>query len=405
MVIGVGSNAPAAGPRQRGDRVRRNKLGLGSKTFGIGVAGLDEADQNQIAREEQQRSERGSPGFTNFDSILGLQRQLSGNNSLRNQDGSLRSLADVAGQQDISLSGGQREAFSQFFSPTVSGVQQQSLEALAKRAAAQGLGGGAVRGQLGDLATQFVAGNRARAFGAVTDAIGARLDDVESASSPFLQQVGIMRQGLARGATTDILRASGGTSGDFGRFARTGLRALSAIGLGADALAGIADRQGAQFDRAGLTGRGDVSQAFQQFLDPGTQGLGGFLSQQGLQVQRDSRGFFSSGKAVGGRNLARASQRVGAGEQLAGIVGQTLQQLGGEAAEFTASGTLGIQEFTRSGSIASARNLAGLDFSKFSGLQKALGIGQGVRTQQGQAGALSGTQFIAGNPLFKTVFG
>lgn len=387
---------------------------LGANTFGAGASTLSNAGQKTIRDQEAARSQQGLSGFTNFDGLLGAKRGLSGAAGTGN-----RSLADIAGQQDITVDEQARKDLTQFFNPTVSGVQQQSIESLAKRASAQGLQGGAVRGQLGDLATQFIAGNRARAFQGVQDVVGSRLNQIGSDINPFLQQVGLLRSGLGEGGIgiPQVLRASGGTSGDFNSFARVGLKALSAVGLGADALAGIAQRQGVAFDNAGLTGAGDVSQAFEQFLSPDTAAFEQFRENHGETTLRGqgTASQFSAGRRLGaggiarvgtgGRNRARANQRVGAGEQLAGRVGEITQALGSQAASLSAEGTIAVGQFNRSGDIGAARQLAGLDLSRFGGLQKALGLGQGVRTAQGTAGATSGLQFLAGNNLFSSVFG
>lgn len=372
-----------------------------------GVGSLGEADRNVIQRQEASRQSRGGPGFTNFGALLGTVRSPTGRTistdaSQRGRGGA--SLAKIAGQRDTLLGQSQRDTLEQFFSPRVNAQQQKAIEALAKRASAQGLRGNAVRGQLGDVATQFIAGNRANAFGGVQQIVGQRLGEIQGQVLPFLQQVGRLRNS----GTADVLRAGGGTTGDFLDFASKGLGALSAVGLGADALAGIAQQQGLNFSGEGLTGSGDISQAFRQFLAPGTQAFGRSLSQQGVGVQRGNSGFFRGRTfrtGIGGRNLARASQRIGAGEQLAGRVGEIVQGFGQEAATLSALGTVSVNSFTQTGDFGAAKRLAGLDFSQFSNITQTLGIGRGQRQGQGEAGQLSGTQFLAGNPLFASVFG
>lgn len=375
-----------------------------------GIGSLSEAEQNIIRQQETARQQQGAGGFTAFSSLLGTVRSPTGRLIQGGQPGQAN-LADIAGQQDIRLDQGQSDILQQFFSPRVNESQQSFIEALAKRASAQGLAGGAVRGRLGEVATQFIAGNRAEAFGGVQEIVGRRLGQIQGAAIPFLQQIGGLRSNLQAGGVTGlsrVLRAAGGTSGDFTQFAQTGLRALSAVGLGADALAGIARQQGLSFSGEGLTGAGDISQAFQQFLDPGTQAFGAALSQQGVGVQRGPGGFFrgrTRGVGIGGRNIGRANQRVGAGEQLAGRIGEITQGFASEAATLSALGTASISQFAQTGDRGAAQRLAGLDFSRFRNITQSLGIGQGLRQGQGQAGALGGTQFLAGNPLFRTVFG
>lgn len=375
--------------------VGAQQAGLATDTFG-GEASLGAQGQRQIRRERRTRRLRGNAAFTNFDALLGLNRQLSGNNRIN-------SLAAAAGQGELSLDDRAQQSLSQFFNPQVSGQQQQQIEALAKRAGSQGLAGGAVRGQLGDLATRFVAGNRAQAFGDVQNIINTRVGDIQQQVNPFISQIGA----LSGAGAQQALGASGGTTGDFLGFARSGLQALSAVGLGADALAGIAGRQGVEFGSEGLTGAGDISQAFQQFLNPGTQAFGQFLSQENpnlLPIGKTRGRFFGRNAEVASRNAARGLNRIGAGQQLAGRVGQISQNLSQEALAFSAEGFAGISQLNAGGSsVGAASRLANADFSQFQGLTGALGFG--TRTQAGRAGATSGTQFLAGNALFSQVFG
>ena len=387
----------ALDPRDAISGIQRRELGTRDD--------LSDRDRNRALRAQRQSIIQGGGGrsFSNIDAILGTQRGAFGLSSqtLRGPGDKLRSLADIAGQGDTTLSDDDRNTLTSFFDPTVNKQQERQLTGLAKRATSQGLFGKAIGGQLKNLHSRFVAGNRAQAFGGVQDIIGARLNQLQEETDPFLRLVGNLRSG----SQFDVLTAGGITTGEFKQFAGTALRGLSAVGLGADALAGIARGQGLAFDQAGLTGAGDVSQAFQQFLKPGTQAFGQFLQNQGVQVRRNQQGQFF-GSAPGGLNTARAQNRLGAAEHLAGRVGQFVQGVGSEATALSALGQVSINAFTLTGDQGAANRLASADFSQFSGLTRALGLGQGTRTAQGRAGATSGTSFLAGNnPLFNTVFG
>lgn len=336
--------------------------------------------------------------FSDLDSILGSYSAITGSRTNLSVGGGLLSRA---GQQDVLLSDEQRNAFSQFFSPTITAEQQGTIESLAKRAAGQGLQGGAVRGQLGDIATGYLAGNRAAAYQTVQDVTTSRVNAIQQDLFPFLQQVGLLRHGNAG----DVVRASGATSGDYQDFARTGLQALSSLGFGADALAGVARRQGVAYGPEGLTGAADIGEAFAQFLAPGAEQAQPVLA----GLRRAGRAGFAGGAQQyarafqGVQTRARASNRVGAGEQLAARLQESFSDLTSQAAELSSLGAA-AQVYNRVGGIGAARQLAGLDFSRYEGLSRALGIGQGSRTSRGASGNFRGI-FTAGNPLFRQVFG
>ena len=260
-VSGVSISFGGVGPGERA---------LGRRTLDRST--LNTRQNRQIQREQRGRRVRGEQSFSNLDAVLGLNRQITGNQ--RVQD-----LGARAGQEDISLDQQGQDTLNQFFNPTLAAGQQQSIESLAKRASAQGLRGGAVSGQLGDLANRFIATNRANAFQGVQDIFRSRFAQIQEQTNPFLQQVGALgrnitdfseQEGIGHVTAQQGFLASGGTTGEFTNFARPGLKALSALGLGGDALTAIARKQGVSFSGRGLTGESGIGDAFLQFLQPGT---------------------------------------------------------------------------------------------------------------------------------------
>jgi len=388
---------------------------------GVGPGGRQLTSQ-EVARRRRERiqgrqlSQRQGGTFTDIGSILGvdLNRRL-GNVTAR--DGSrLRSAGEIAGQTDITLSEKDRSAVEQFFSPRVTEDQQARLASLAKKSAAQGLIGGAPSSQIEDFTTQFLASNRAQSFGRTRDVISARLGQVKEETSPFLQQIQTLR-GLSSQPTTNVVdpfftvptlsgvnRASGVTSEQFQDFADPALQALSAVGLGGDAIAGLAQRSGVIVGQGGTTGSADVGQFFSSFLAP--EGLGAEPAVRAFQ--RAGTAGIAGGSSQRTRAFAgvigqsRGLERLAAGQRLASRVGGVVSELNREATEF---GTLGAaaSTFAQTGDIGAARRLANIDFSEFEGLTTRLGLGRGVRSSGGARQFLQGAG-LQGN-LFNTIVG
>ena len=360
------------------------------------------AEQSRNRRrtiQGRQLSQRQGGGFQDIDGILGI----TGRRGLGNLSAPGSTAGGLAGQQDITIGEEDRNAIQQFFRPSVTGDQQARIEALAKRAAAQGLSGGAPRGQFGDLATRFLAQNRSQAFGRVQEVIAGRVGQIRNDITPFLQQIGTLAN-PENFSLSGANRASGTTSEQFRAFATPALRALSGIGFGGDAIAGLAQRAGLTLDGQGTTGANDIGDSFARYLSPTDD-----VAQHGIDaIRRVGSGGFLGGQRqrsiafAGQRSQARGLERIAAGQTLAGRVGDVFTRLNREATEFSTLGAAS-NAFAQTGDIGAARKLAGLDFSRFEGIAERLGIGQGVRSGGSQAGFLNRAG-LSGN-LFNTVFG
>ncbi|MEE8522187.1 MAG: hypothetical protein V3S83_12575 [Gemmatimonadota bacterium] len=360
--------------------------------------------QAQLSRQLQ----RGDPGFTDFDALLGGGRLFGGGNFA---PGGGRTAGDIAGQRrPEGLTEGQQRTLDQFLSPSLQGEQQATLERLARRASGQGLIGGAVQGQIQDLAGGFLASNRAQAFGQVSNIVGSRLGQLEGQVQPFLQQaLGLSDQfqgGINAQSLRSILGASGQTAEQFEDFAQPALDALNAFGLGGDAIAGVAQRQGATLQPGGQSGAAGIGDAFVDFLNPEIGGSRISIAQQlGIPVSNRPRGF-GRRAGVGFRNISRAGSRAGAAEFLAGEVGSRLTRARGSAIELETLGGA-AQAFTR-GDPGAAQELVGADVSQFGELFQTLGLTQGQEqtgTARDRGGFVRGRFLPGGSNLFRTVFG
>jgi hypothetical protein len=361
--------------------------------------------------------------FGDLDDIIGFEGgAISGTrgNASVFRNGRLATAAELAGQQDQLIGGDDRTAIEQFFNPSLLAGQQKRLEALAKRAAAQGLSGGAPSGQLQDLGSRFLATNRAGAFGRVRDIINLRLQQTRNDVTPFFQQFGALNRPAPGGvqqlqselagrgpggfSLTAVNEASGLTQHQFRNFASVGLRALSGIGFGGDAIAGLARRQGVNIDQTGTTGAHDIGDAFSRFLKPtddfARPGLDAINRATPLGI-KGGIDQFNAGFTLH-RRSAKGAERLIAGKHLAGRIGEVFQRLNTEAHEFSTLGAA-ANSFQQFGGQGAANRLANLDFSRFQGIAERFGIGQGVRSGGSQAGFFN--QAGSSGNLFRTVFG
>lgn len=347
----------------------------------------------------------GGAVFSDLDSLLGIGR--FGTRGISNIH-TRRTAGGIAGQGSaVQLSEDETRAAAQFASPTFTEAQSSQLSALAARAAGQGLIGGAPSAQIEDLASLFAGQNRAEAFRVLSPAVERGVNTVGGQVSPFLQQAGGIISALSgAGRVTgqnarEILGASGQSTAEFQQFANPALRALSALGLGGDAIAAVAERQGASVRPGGVSGARDVGDAFLDFLAPGFQGGRQQLLQRTGATERGQ-----VGRSAGFQLVARTQNRAGAAEFLSGQVQDRFGRIRAQAEEFGALGSA-AQAFSLGGEGARAglRRLGRQDLSRFDDLFRSLGVlpqNEGVARRP--RGFLPG-RFLPGNSLFRTIGG
>ncbi len=274
------------------------------------------------------------------------------NERLVGRTGALGGLNELAGEDDLSQ-------IQQLLSPTLSGGQQNRITRFAKLAQGRGFQGRGLNARINALNTGFLAQNRAGGLTRAAELAQGRLGQVQEAVNPFFQvQEGItgnLESFLQSGQGSDLLGINfEGTGG--------ALQALSAVGLGADAFAGIGQATG---NFLGRPGNQVVGSAISQFLDPASLAFNpGFAQSIGQQQIGGPQG----------RLQLFAAARQASGNELRNQIQARLSDFSQGAADVTAQAG-GAQ--TLLGTRQGQQQILGQDLSRFGQLFQNLGLTQG----------------------------
>ncbi len=300
-------------------------------------------------------------------------RQLSGQKGILREAGTDRALTgkdlDFGFQELQGLAEG-----TSIGNPFFTSKQTKSIEGLARTAAARGLRGGAVRGQLTRASDQFLAFNRAQNFANVTQEAGSRLSAFQRSSGAFLQQLGsleVLGDNRTFGTGAAIGLGSGGQQ-ELNKFAQPLFQALVSQGRQNALTAGLLLGQNADIESMNLSAQDrQIAGAVNQFLNPAlTPGQQKETGRNISRAQRNARGK-QSGGVRGGQTIANrfnaaalVDTRLEAGRFLGNILQQPLRQFQ-RSTTFLRGGSAPISSFLAQRLAGGAQQINNIDFSQF----------------------------------------